>query len=178
MKETELIKGCQKGEAKCQKALFMRYSGQLLTVSRRYARNHMEAEDWLQDAFIRIFKSIHQFKFEGSFEGWMRRIVVNTALKHFNKKSFQNEKSGLDDLYETSVDAQALIQLHQEELLKLIENLPDGYRVIFNLHAIEGYSHKEIGKMLQIGESTSRSQLTKARKTLQKKVLNMHKIVL
>lgn len=168
MTERELIEGCLRGDRAAEEELFRRYSGKMLAVCRRYARHEMEAEDLLQEAFVRVYANLGQFRFQGSFEGWIRRIVVHTVLKHFRKLSIQREQIGIPEhADEDSVDPAALHQLHEEELLKLIAALPDGYRVVFNLYAIEGYSHKEIAEMLGIGESTSRSQFLKARKALQ-----------
>ncbi len=168
MTERELIEGCLRGERAAQEELFRRYSGKMLAVCRRYARHEMEAEDLLQEAFIRVFDRLSQFKHQGSFEGWIRRIVVHTVLKHFRKASTQREQIGLPEFVEGEyIDPSALQHLQEEELLKLIAALPDGYRLVFNLYAIEGYSHKEIAQLLGIGESTSRSQFLKARKTLQ-----------
>ncbi len=171
-----LIEGCVKENKLCQKELFLRYAGKMLTVCRRYARHQLEAEDILQDAFIKVFDKIDQFKFNGSFEGWIRRIVVNTALKNHQKSSFQKEQIGLEDYEENSLEPSVYAQLHEEELLNLIASLPDGYRIVFNLYVMEGFSHKEIAETLKIQEATSRSQLLKARKMLQSKVVNMQKI--
>jgi len=109
----------------------------------------MEAEDVLQDAFIKIFKNLEKFEGKGSFEGWMRRIVVNTALKNYNKSSFKKEKIGLEDYQEGAMDPDVIASLYQEELLKVIEELPNGYRIVFNLYVIEGFSHRKARKMLQ-----------------------------
>ncbi len=177
MNQTELITGCIRGDRQCQKALFQQYSGKLLAVCIRYTRHRMEAEDVLQDAFIKIFKNLEKFEGKGSFEGWMRRIVVNTALKNYNKSSFKKEKIGLQDYQEGAMDPDVIASLYQEELLKVIEELPNGYRIVFNLYVIEGFSHKEIAKELDIQESTSRSQLVKARKMLQSKISQIMRIV-
>jgi len=137
----------------------------------------MEAEDVLQDAFIKVFDNIAQFKFNGSFEAWVRRIVVNTALKNYQRKSFRDEQLGLDaNMADLPIEPSIFAHLHEEELLNLIARLPDGYRIVFNLFAIEGYSHREIADMLGIEVGTSRSQLLKARKWLQAEVLKMQKI--
>jgi len=137
----------------------------------------MEAEDVLQDAFIKIFRNLEKFEGKGSFEGWMRRIVVNTALKNYNKSSFKKERIGLEDYQEASMDPDVISSLYKEELLKVIEELPNGYRVVFNLYVIEGFSHREIAQELKIQESTSRSQLVKARKMLQSKITQIMRIV-
>lgn len=171
MIETKLIKGCIREDKACQRELFSRLSGKMMSVCLRYARNRAEAEDILQEGFIRVFDNISKYRFEGSFEGWVRRIMVNSALKFYNKKSFKQEFPGIENYQEQSAEPAIYSQLSEKELMDLIAQLPDGYRVVFNLYIIEGYSHKEIGKMLEIGESTSRSQLTKARKMLQQQVL-------
>jgi RNA polymerase sigma-70 factor (ECF subfamily) len=174
--EKDLVKGCIRENRSCQQEVFRRYAGKMLNVCRRYTRHHMEAEDILQDAFIQIFDKVHTFKFQGSFEGWVRRIVINTALKNYQKSSFQKEKIGIDNRPDNPVAPEVFSNLGEEELLNLVANLPQGYRVVFNLYAIEGYSHKEIAETLGIGESTSRSQLVKARKMLQSQVLELNKV--
>jgi RNA polymerase sigma factor (sigma-70 family) len=177
--DTELIKGCIREDGSCQKALFNRYASPLLGVCYRYARSKEDAEDILQDAFIKIFNKISQFKGEGSFEGWMRRVVVNTALKKYSVSRYSKEMS-VEQVYETihteTVEAPAFNHLTEKDLLLLINNLPDGYRIIFNLYVIEGYQHDEIANMLGIQPGTSRSQLVKARNLLQKEILQSQKV--
>ncbi len=148
----------------------------MMGVCLRYTRHEMEAEDILQDAFIKVFDHIDKFEFKGSFEGWIRRIVINTALKNYGKKSFRHEQIGLESQPELPLEPDIYAHLQEEELLRLIARLPDGYRIVFNLYAIEGYNHKEIAEMLGIQESTSRSQLVKARKMLQVMITDMQKI--
>ena len=177
MNQKELIAGCIRGDRQSQVELFRQYSGKLLAVCVRYTRHRMEAEDVLQDAFIKIFKNLEKFEGKGSFEGWMRRIVVNTALKNYNKSSYQKEKIGLEDYQENALDPDVLASLHEEEILKVIGQLPEGYKAVFNLYVIEGYSHREIADQLEIQESTSRSQLVKARKMLQSKIAQLMRIV-
>lgn len=176
MTEYELIKGCIKHDHTCQRLLFEQFAGKMMTVCLRYAHDSMEAEDMMQEAFIRVFNYIDQFKFEGSFEGWVRRIVVNSALKHLQKKRLSFTEIKDDNQQSPRIDSYAYSNLGEDELLKLIHQLPDGYRTIFNLNVIEGYSHEEIAKMLEIQPSTSRSQLVKARKMLQNQILNLQKI--
>ncbi|KGE87821.1 MAG: RNA polymerase sigma factor [Phaeodactylibacter xiamenensis] len=176
MTEKEIVQGCIKEDRHCQQALFVRYAGKMLAVCMRYTRHRMEAEDILQDAFVKVFDNIHKFQFKGSFEGWIRRIVINTALKNYSKKSFQQEQIGLENQPEYSTEPESYKNLEQEEMLRLINQLPEGYLVVFNLYAIEGYSHKEISDMLGIQESTSRSQLVKARKMLQGMIVKIQKI--
>lgn len=176
MTEYELIKGCIKHDPACQRLLFEQYAGRMMTVCLRYAKDAMEAEDMLQEGFIRIYNYIDQFKFEGSFEGWIRRVVVNTALKHLQKKRLSFTEINDNNQQTPRLESYAYSNLGEEELMKLINQLPTGYRTIFNLNIIEGYSHEEIAKMLDIQPSTSRSQLVKARKMLQNQILNLQKI--
>jgi len=175
--QKELIAGCIRGDRQCHLALFQQYSGKLLGVCIRYTRHRMEAEDILQDAFIKIFNNLQKYEGKGSFEGWMRRIAVNTALKNYHKSSYQKEKIGLEDYQEGALDPEVLSTLHEEEIMGVIAKLPDGYRMVFNLYVIEGFSHKEIATQLKIQESTSRSQLVKARKMLQSKITQLMRIV-
>ncbi len=178
MTEEELIRGCIREEATCQKELFNRYASRMLGVCHRYARSAADAEDILQDAFIKIFNKMHQFKFEGSFEGWIRRIMVNTALKKYSLRRYQKEVVGYEvkDRDEGGMEPAAYAHLTQKEILELINNLPDGYRLIFNLYVIEGFQHEEISEMLGIQPGTSRSQLVKARTMLQKQIIELQKI--
>lgn len=176
MTEKELVKGCLQEKRKYQQELYRRYAGKMLVICLRYARHRMEAEDLLQDAFIKVYDNLAKFKFSGSLEGWIRRIVINTSLKAYGKKSFQNEEIGLESTIERKSDPSILASINEEELLKLVSRLPDGYRIVFNLYAIEGYSHKEIADLLGIKESTSRSQLVKARKMLQQQIEEIQKI--
>ena len=171
MTEQELVEGCLGGRHKYQEELFRRYSGKMFGVCLRYARHRMEAEDVLQDAFVKVFEHLPQFGFKGSLEGWIRRIVVNTALKTFDRKSFTHEQIGIEPTWDAPSPNPASDQaLGEQDLLTLIRKLPDGYRIVFNLFAIEGYSHQEISEMLGIQESTSRSQLVKARRQLQEQI--------
>ena len=156
--------------------LFETYAGRFMSICLRYACDQPEAEDILQDAFINIFNYIYQFKGEGSFEGWMRRIVVNTALRVIQKKKIRFTEIQEYQQPGFQVETSSYTSLQADELLKLINALPDGYRIVFNLNVIEGYSHEEIGQMLQIAASTSRSQLLKARRLLQEQIKTLEKI--
>lgn len=178
MTEDKLIRGCLQDEASCQKEVFNRFAGRMLGVCNRYARNSADAEDILQDAFIKVFDKIHQFKFEGSFEGWIRKIVVNTALKKYSLRRYEKEVVGYEvkDRDEDAMEPSTYGHLTEKDLLVLINNLPDGYRLIFNLYVIEGYQHDEIAEMLGIQSGTSRSQLVKARNMLQKQILQLQKV--
>jgi len=139
-----------------------------MAVSRRYARDAESAKDILQEALIKIIKAIPNYKEQGNFEAWIKRIVINTALRFFDKGSFRNELYMIDDVPEKSIDPDVYSNMAADELVSIIDQLPTAYRTIFNLHAIEGYSHKEISVMIGIEESTSRSQLTRARGMLRK----------
>ena len=176
MTEQELIQGCIGEDYRAQRELFNRFAGKMMTVCLRYARHRLEAEDLLQDAFIKVYNNIARFESKGSFEGWIRRIVVNTALKNVSRHSFQKENIGMEGVVESSVDPSVFSALSEKELLGYISALPDGYRAVFNLYVLEGFSHREIGEALGIEESTSRSQLVKARGVLQHQVLNAQKI--
>lgn len=167
MKEEKLIQGCINEEKAAQRYLYDHFSPKMYYVCLRYARHASEAQDMLQDGFIKVFDNISSFKSNGSFEGWIRRIIVNTALNYCRKSSFKQEKLGIEDYQDKVVNAKALSNMGEKELLALIQQLPDGYRMVFNLYVIEGYSHKEIGEKLNITESTSRSQLAKSRKWMQ-----------
>jgi len=174
--EYELIRGCINQDARCQRMLFDKYAGKMMSVCLRYANDTMEAEDMIQDAFIKVFQYIGQFKFEGAFEGWIRRIVVNTAIRHLEKKKLHFKDIDDNSQNAPKIEAQAYNHLGEEDLMKLINQLPDGYRLVFNLNVIEGYSHEEIAEMLNIQAGTSRSQLVKARKMLQQQILQLQKI--
>jgi RNA polymerase sigma factor (sigma-70 family) len=172
-KDQEWIEGCKKGDSTAQRNVFDHYSGKMYAVCCRYLKDKMEAEDVLVTAFTKAFERIGQFKSEGSFEGWIRRIVVNeslTWLRQHKHMQLETEISAVD--YE--VDYPMLDDhLHAEDLLKLIDGLPTGYKAVFNLYAIEGYSHKEIAELLGINENTSKSQLSRARIYLKKKLASL-----
>jgi RNA polymerase sigma factor (sigma-70 family) len=174
--EHELIHGCIANNGNCQRMLFQQFAGKMMTVCLRYANDAMDAEDMMQDGFIRVFSHLHQFKFEGSFEGWLRRVIVNTCLKHLQKKKISFVDIADNNAAAPRLDPVAYGHLGQEDLMKLINQLPDGYRIVFNLNVIEGYTHDEIAKMLNIQASTSRSQLVKARKMLQSQIFELQKI--
>ncbi|NBB88406.1 MAG: sigma-70 family RNA polymerase sigma factor [Bacteroidetes bacterium] len=144
----------------------------------RYAKHSAEAEDILQEGFIKVFDKISSFRGDGSFEGWIRRIMIHTAIKYYHKASRKNEAIGWESLPDNPLKPDVYGQLDADQILGLIQELPEGYRLVFNLHALEGYKHKEIADMLEIGESTSRSQLTKARSMLQNMIEKMFTLVL
>lgn len=168
--ERELIEGCLRGERRCQETLYDRYARRMYAVCMRYARHEMEAEDIMQEGFIRVYAKLKDFRMEGSLEGWVRRIMVHTAINLYRRKSFQLERFGMEHLPEEPVEADAVGRLGEGELMAMVASLPEGYRMVFNLYAIEGFDHAEIANMLGCGESTSRSQLAKARRLLQLKI--------
>ena len=176
MTEYELIKGCLNEDVKCQRMLFEQHAGKMMSICLRYAKDAMEAEDMLQESFVKVFKYIRQYKFEGSFEGWIRRIVVNSSLRNIQKKRihFSDVNDYTDKMPQT--EPYAFSNLGEDDILKLIQELPEGYKMVFNLNIIEGFTHEEIGAMLNIQPSTSRSQLVKARKMLQSQILHLQKI--
>jgi RNA polymerase sigma-70 factor (ECF subfamily) len=142
----------------------------MYAVCLRYARHELEAQDLMQEGFIRVFEKLPDFRQEGSFEGWIRRIMVHTSINHYRRKAFQQERFGLERMPEGEVAPDAVGRLSEEELMAMVASLPDGYRMVFNLYAIEGFDHAEIADLLGCGESTSRSQLAKARRLLQMKI--------
>ncbi|MCB0794073.1 MAG: sigma-70 family RNA polymerase sigma factor [Flavobacteriales bacterium] len=171
--ERELVEGCLKEDPRFQEALYDRYSGRMYAVCLRYARHELEAQDMLQEGFIKVFDKLDTFSHSGSLEGWVRRIMVHTAINKYRKKAFTQERFGYEVLPERPVASEALAVLGEQELLALIAELPDGYRAVFNLFAIEGYDHAEIADMLGCAESTSRSQLAKARRHLQERIQSL-----
>jgi RNA polymerase sigma factor (sigma-70 family) len=168
--DRELVQGCLEEDRQCQEILYGRYAGRMYAVCLRYARHELEAQDLMQEGFIRVFDKLGGFRMEGSLEGWIRRIMVHTAINHYRRKAFQQERFGMEHLPETPVPSSAVEEMGEKELLGLVAELPDGYRMVFNLYAIEGYDHAEIAAMVGCGESTSRSQLAKARRMLQQRI--------
>jgi RNA polymerase sigma-70 factor (ECF subfamily) len=154
-----------------QEELYKRFSGKMYAVCLRYANNADDAQDLLQEGFIKVYRNLHRFRAEGSFEGWIRRVFVNSSIEHFRKKALQLSK--VSDKEENTIedtDSSALDQMAEKDIVRLIQELSPGYRTVFNLYVVEGYSHREIGDMLGISEGTSKSQLTRARSILQKRV--------
>lgn len=164
MDDQQLVKECLKGRTAAQRILYDRFASSMLAVCYRYTKSITDAEDVLQEGFIKAFKNLHQFKAEGEFGGWMRRIMVTTAINYLKKNSRYNSELvfGEENLHAVSA-YQPHANLEAKELANLIRQLPSGYQTIFNLYAVEGYSHLEIGKILGIQEATSRSQYARAR---------------
>jgi len=177
--EEEIVNGCIAGKASAQERLYRRYAPKMLGLALRYTKSMQEAEDVLQDAFIKVLRYIPGYKAEGSLEGWIRKIVVNTALNHYRDTKKLLANAEIDDEYNSvKEDTSVYSNFNTEDLLNLIQSLPEGYRVVFNLYEIEGYNHREIGEMLEISENTSKSQLAKARIQLRMKLeaLQMERI--
>ncbi len=173
MDDQKLIEGVISKDAKSQEAFYNKYASRMYALCLRYARHQMEAEDLLQEGFIKVYAHIHEFKFNGSLEGWIRKVFTNLALNVVNKKQFKNELYVADNNFRIESNEISIIdKLSEQELITLISTLPIGYRTIFNLYVIDGYSHFEIAEMLEITESTSRSQLTKAKKSLRELLIN------
>ena len=178
MTEDELIKACIEKNNRAQKTLFDEFSPRLLGVCLRYAQNRDEAQDMLQDGFIKIFQKLEAYSGTGSFGGWMHRTMVNTCLDSIRKNSKYKYSVEIEKAdYLVHDEATALSNIRTKELLVLIQQLPDGYRVVFNMFAIEGYGHKEIAEKLNITENTSKSQFRKARLKLQKAIIELDKII-
>ena len=165
--ENELVSRCQKGDERGFKLLVDRYGPKLMAIAFRYSADRFTAEDILQEALIKVFRKIPDYTGKGSFEGWLKRIVVTTALNHYKKTQSRRESFQREELvYEDEGQVSTLDQLSADELMKEISSLPEGYRMVFNLFIVEGYDHREIAGMLGISEGTSRSQLAKAKKKL------------
>jgi RNA polymerase sigma-70 factor (ECF subfamily) len=168
----KIINGCLSGDRRDQELLYRRHASRLYAVSLRYAGNDEEARDILQEGFIKIFENLGNYKFEGSFEGWVRRIIVNTALERYRNKHSLYRVEDIDSVsdMEAEPDSQDPGGLEAHDLLFIIGELPPKYKMVFNLYAIEGYSHKEISRMLKISEGTSKSNLARARVILQRRI--------
>ena len=171
VKEQELIRDCKQGKAKAQKAVFDKYSAMMMAVCCRYIKDKMEAEHVMIGGMVKVFDKVGQFQEEGSFEGWIRRIMVNESLMYLRKYKNMSLESDIEEVREEPNFGELSDQLEAEDLMKIIEELPVGYRTVFNLYAIEGYKHDEIGDMLGISTGTSKSQLNRARKLLQQRLV-------
>ena len=166
--ETDLIQGCIKGNRQMQELLYQKYSSKMYGVCLRYSGNVEDANDLLQEGFIKIFKNITKFRGEGSFEGWIRRIFVNTSIEHFRKKINVYNVTEVQENTIEDYDLNILDTLAEKDIISLVNELSPGYKAVFNMHVIEGYSHKEIADILGINEGTSKSQLARAKGVLKK----------
>ena len=164
----QLIKKCKKQDTKAQEQLYRLYGSKLFSICLKYSNNYASAEDTLQDAFITIFDKIEQYKNKGSIEGWIKRITVNTALQKYRKQKVF-EIIGEEQIEEVEVEIDE-DEVSLDYLLEIIQQLPDRYRLVFNLYVLDGYSHKEIAEMLNISDGTSKSNLARARNILKEKI--------
>lgn len=168
--ENDLIKGCIAGERRTQELLYQRFAPKMYAVCLRYANNADDAQDLLQEGFIKVYRNLDKFRKEGSFEGWVRRVFVNTAIEHYRRKVNLNTIGEREERTIEDESWNVLDHLAEKDIIQLIQELSPGYRSVFNMYVIEGYSHKEIGDILGISEGTSKSQLARAKGILQKKV--------
>ena len=177
MEEKVLIQKCRDKQRSAQKYLYDKYSPVLLGICIRYSNTFTEAEDILQEGFIKIFNNINKYSGTGSFEGWLKRIIVNTSITYYHKNLKHKYHHDITEIHEIKIENYQYGQSEftQDELLNVIKTLPDGYRMVFNLYAIEGYKHKEISEQLGIDINTSKSQYHRARKLIQTKLLDLKK---
>lgn len=168
MTEAEIIQGCLDHKASAQSKLYDLYSRKMMAVCLRYTKSRHEAEDIFHEAFVKVFKNINTWK-GGSFEGWMRRIFVNTAINHYhqNRKYFDHVDSSYAESMLSSSET-VLDEMSNQDLMEMVNQLPEGYKLIFNMHVVEGYNHNEIADMLHIAQGSSKSQLSKAKARLRK----------
>jgi len=166
----KIIAGCAKQDRKCQKMVYEMFYGKMMGVCLRYTNNKEEARDLLHDGFIKVFENINKFNYSGSFEGWIRRIMVNTTIDHFrkNKNIFVKDVEDFNNVATEEPDIDVLSQLRTEDIMKAVQTLSPAYRMVFSLYVIEGYSHKEVAEELGISVGTSKSNLAKAKNNLKK----------
>ena len=174
--EQQLITGCKEGKSWAQKAIYDRYAAAMMSVCVRYVTDRETARDLLQEGFIKLFTKIDSFTGAGAFGGWVRRIFVTTSLEYLRQNDALKQSASIEEYgnYIENDDVTVLQKISADDLMACVAQLSDGYRTVFNLYAIEGYSHAEIAEMLGISEATSRSQFMRARKILQKNVLSLH----
>ena len=168
-----LLEGCRRGDRKAQESLYKTLASRMMGICLRYAKDTFEAEDVLQMGFVKVFQKVSDFRGEGSFEGWVRRIMVNTAIESYRKNLRNLNIVDIDEVYDQPQNTFDMSGLELKDLLKLVQQLSNGYRLVFNMYVIEGYSHKEIAKQLGITEGASKSQLSRARAVLKEKIIKM-----
>ncbi|MDP4266180.1 MAG: sigma-70 family RNA polymerase sigma factor [Bacteroidota bacterium] len=182
LKDEDLVNECLKNNTKAQEQLYKRFASKMYGICLRFVRYRIEADDILQDGFVKVFENLKYFRADGSLEGWIKRIMVNTAINYYNKNTVQQDNEtdidspgsmGQNEL----IDENIISHISRNELLEIINELADGYRMVFNLYVIDGYNHKEIGEIMNISENTSKSQLSRARKILQEKILKRSEIL-
>jgi RNA polymerase sigma factor (sigma-70 family) len=178
MSEDQLIERCRNNDRAAQKILYNKYAGLMLAICRRYVFEKSEADDILMEGFLKIFTKIGEFEGRGSFEGWMKRVFVNTAITNYHKSSKYNKNHyEIEEVHITKSEKPAFgeSEFTHEELFNIIHSLPEGYKLVFNMYAIEGYKHKEIAELLRIDINTSKSQYSRAKKLLRKKLETLGK---
>jgi len=167
MEQRQLVQDCLRGKTAAQRELYMHFAQKMLGVCYRYTKSIQDAEDVLQEGFVKVFRNLHQYKFEGELGAWIRRVMVNTALNYLkHNRKYQDKLFFTEQYLHPVTDSDPAVDMEARELADLIRQLPDGYQLIFNLHAVEGYSHVEISKLLGITDGTSRSQYARARALL------------
>jgi RNA polymerase sigma factor (sigma-70 family) len=176
--DDKIIEGCIAGSRKSQKALFDYFKSSMMSVCLRYCKSRDEAEDVLMMAFMTVFSEIHTFRREGLIDPWIRRIVVNTAINNYKKNLKHYYHDDIEDVADTDIDEADNFQIPDyhsaDDVLKVIQDLPEGYKMVLNLYIVEGYKHKEIAEILDISIGTSKSQLSKAKKIIQEKLAHRH----
>ena len=166
--ESDLIKGCIEGNSEMQKLLYDQFSSKMYGVCLRYAENTEDANDIMQEGFIKVYRSLPKFRAEGSFEGWIRRIFINTSIEHFRKRVKMYNVTEVQENTIEDNELDALDSLATKDIMNIVNELSPGYKQVFNMHVVEGYSHKEIADVLGITEGTSKSQLARAKGVLKK----------
>jgi len=170
LSDQELVKGCARGDRASQRALYERFSRKMMVICQRYARSSQEAEDSLQEGFIKIYKSIGDFRSESKLETWITRVMINTSLNNQRQKLYMLPMVDVEDVTLPEREEISLSSFHLSDLIAMVQSLPDGCRIVFNLFAIEGYTHKEIAEMLKVSEGTSKSQYNRARSLLRARI--------
>ncbi|HQB68785.1 MAG TPA: RNA polymerase sigma factor [Paludibacteraceae bacterium] len=173
--ESQLIDGCIRGDRRAQRQLYDLYAKRMTALCMRYCGDYEVALDLMHDGFIKLFTRIESYSGQGVFEAWMRKIFVNTSLEYLRKNDALRESSDIEDVQIMAQEPSTIEQLSADEIMRLIQELPVGFRTVFNLYAIEGYSHAEIANLLQINESSSRSQFSRARAILRTKIIDLYK---
>jgi len=174
---THIIKACVRGDRNSQTELYKLFAPKMFALCLRYAKNREEAEDIIQDGFVQVFRSLKSFKFSGSFEGWVKKIMVYAAIHHYRSSLRLPPVISIDTVYNNEPEREHILSnLGRKELLKLIQNLPASYRMVFNLYVFEGMKHREIAALLNISEGTSKSNFFDAKKILQREITHSLKI--
>jgi RNA polymerase sigma factor (sigma-70 family) len=170
--ERTLVEGCRNKDRISQRTLYERFAGRMFAVCQRYTRNRFDAEDVLQDAFVKVFSQIHTFRYDCPLEAWIKRIMINTAISHLRKEKAYLDQADVEDYAEVVSEAETTVSgIEYQHLLSMVRELPPGCQSVFNLYAIEGYQHNEISELLGISEGTSKSQYARAKQLLQAKIL-------